>query len=138
VHDAIATARERFAGESFANLRVRLIEENVRSLQRTLRLFRLAAPTLALSGVPALAGSALTLPAKGTGAVAHYRSLLPPNSGRLHVMGMDPSLAAALQGGEELAAIPETPELKAADAVIVRPENSKGACESTAKNREDR
>jgi hypothetical protein len=35
----------------------------------------------------------------------------------------DPGLAVALQGAAELAAIPETPELKAVDGVIVRPEN---------------
>jgi hypothetical protein len=44
------------------------MEENV-SLQRTLRLIRFAAPVLALAAAPALAGTTLTLQAKGTGAV---------------------------------------------------------------------
>jgi hypothetical protein len=43
-------------------------------------------------------------------------------------MGIDPALAVALRRGEEaaaeLAAIPDTPELCAADEAIVRPESS--------------
>jgi hypothetical protein len=47
---------------------------------------------------------------------------------RLQVMGIDPALAAALRRGEEaaaeLAAIPDTEELQAADDAIVRAERS--------------
>jgi hypothetical protein len=55
-------------------------------------------------------------------------------------MGMDPRLAVALRRGEEaaaeLAAIPDTPELQAADAAMMRTERSDGedwACEFEAK-----
>jgi hypothetical protein len=49
---------------------------------------------------------------------------------RLRVMGINPALAVALRRGEEaaaeLAAIPDTDELRAADEVIVRAERSNG------------
>jgi hypothetical protein len=45
-------------------------------------------------------------------------------------MGINPALAVALRRGEEaaaeLAAIPDTPDLKAADEAIVRPEYTNG------------
>ena len=45
-------------------------------------------------------------------------------------MGIDPALAETLRRGEEaaaeLAAIPDTPELKVADEAIVRPESNNG------------
>jgi len=49
---------------------------------------------------------------------------------RFRLMGIDPELAVALRRGEqaaaELAAIPDTPELKAADEAILCLENSNG------------
>ena len=49
---------------------------------------------------------------------------------RLRLIGVDPALAETLRRGEEaaaeLAAIPDTPELKAADVAIARPECSNG------------
>jgi len=49
---------------------------------------------------------------------------------RLRLMGIDPALAVALRRGEdaaaELAEIPDTIELRAADEAIVRPERSDG------------
>jgi hypothetical protein len=49
---------------------------------------------------------------------------------RFRVMGIDPALAVTLRRGEEaaaeLAAIPDTPDLKAADEAMVRPECSDG------------
>jgi hypothetical protein len=59
---------------------------------------------------------------------------------RLRIMEIDPALAVALRRGEEaaaeLAAIPDTPELKAADEAIVLPESNNGdddACQVRAK-----
>ena len=59
---------------------------------------------------------------------------------RLYLMGIDPALAVVLRRGEEaaaeLAAIPDTPELRAADEAIVRSESSNGdgkACRARAK-----
>jgi hypothetical protein len=59
---------------------------------------------------------------------------------RFRAIGIDPTLAVALRRGEkaaaELAAIPDTPDLKAADEAIVRPENSNEddwSCEFKAK-----
>jgi hypothetical protein len=50
---------------------------------------------------------------------------------RFRVMGIDPALAVALRRGEEaaaeLAAIPDTPDLKAADEAIVRAETGDGS-----------
>src|SRR6266850_1470275 len=49
---------------------------------------------------------------------------------RLRLMGIDPALAVALRRGEdaaaELAEIPDTIELRAADEAIMRPERSDG------------
>jgi hypothetical protein len=62
------------------------------------------------------------------------------NRERLRAVGIDPRLAVALQRGEEaaaeLAAIPDTPELKAADEAIVRAgrgDRDDGACAFKAK-----
>ena len=56
---------------------------------------------------------------------AHWHELIRQ---RLEIMGIDSGLAVALRRGEEaaaeLAAIPNTPELKAADEVIISTESS--------------